>query len=619
MERTAEEVYNLYVARRNAYIARNTDIEYHRALFRGDHWGTSLSADEELATNEFQLVINYCRSTVLHFVGALASAPRFRVPRPAKDADRQHKAEVRERFLAGLGPDILQAWTDVEMSASKTRFGVLQVLWDPDRKKDQQGAYVGNPFIFRAIDPTHFYPCYSTLFRPDDFFYVIREDPDRLIEDLEDIYNVKLQATDAEEGTEGTCMVIEYWDRDDYYLVALTHRDLTEYDNRGREYTTTEEVYTMLKSGPHGYPRIPFFVLQNIRDAFEDPTYEGSLSDVQAVAELNKHLDWLMSEHAEEILLNIHRPTVYKSPDHQKAAAELTAMPGSVWDIGEDEDVTPVVWPPEPEMVQNHYRWTRDAIDDLSFIPPTAQGQLPAGVSGASMGIANTPLQRILDLKKPRRIETLKAVATFVLQVAEKKGAPIITWCVTNNVKEETKITEQYIEGDYYVDVAWRNMLPRDEVSYEAHQAYLFKTGVQTLARTLDKLGVEWVEAEMQQLLAEYIDPKVNPNRAMVYAQAVQALKALEQQPEAAKPQPQPQVPAQLQALPPGGSSGVQAPPMQGGPEPARGTLPVRPPAPSFQQMQGEERLTPFGPREMFGAGALPLRPQGPGINTGGA
>lgn len=618
MERTAEEVYNLYIARKNAYAERNDNIDEHRALFRGEHWSTALSEDEQISEDSFQLVVNYCRSTVLHFAGALAAAPRFRVPRPSGDALRQRKAEVRERWLAGLRDDLMRAWMDVEMDASKTRYGVVQIVWDPDAEPND-GAYTGNAFIFKAIDPALFYPCYSTWDRPDDFLYVIREDPDRLIEDLEARYpDTQLQAAESEQGTEGACTVIEYYDKDHYYLVALTLRDVTEEGTA----THQEEHYVTLKGGKHGLPRIPFFVLQNVRNAHEDPTYEGSLSDVEAVADLNKHLEWLLSEHGEEILIQIHRPLVYKSDDHQKAPSELVCKPGAVYDIGREEELVPLEWPPEPEMVQHHFRMTRDALDDMSFIPKTAQGDLPAGVSGVSIGIANTPFQRILELKKPRRIETLKAIAAFLLQVAEKKGAPIITWCTApGNVREGTRITADFIGGDYYADIAWRNMLPRDEVAYESHQAYLFKTGVQTLARTLNNLGIEWVESELKQLLEEYIDPMINPERAMAYAQAQLVLKQLEQQEQPEQPQPQPAAQPQPGAQPPSPIPGPPGAPaaVQGGPPPARGELPVRPPAPSFQQMQMEGRLTPFGPREQFGAGALPLRPSGPGINIGGA
>lgn len=629
MERTVEDIWHLYQQRKTAYAERNADIDDHRNLFDGHHWSTELTDEEQTTEDVYQLVVNYCRSVVLHFTGALAAAPRFRVPRPS-DAERAHKAEVRERWLAGLRDPLLRAWSDVEVDASKTRCGVLQIIWDPDAPTRGDGdavVYQGNPFIFRSVDPKKFYPCYRTDDGPNDFFYVIREDPDRLIEDLEEQYGIPLQSAEHEPGTEGACTVVEYWDKDHYYLVALTHRDVTKPDSRGRKEIVREEHNVLLKGGKHTYPAIPFFVLQNIRDPHKDATFEGSLSDVEAVAALNKHADQLLSEHAEEILLQIHRPLVYKTDDPQADAAELVATPGAVFTIGADEDVSPLEWPPEPEMVRNHWSWTKDAIDDMSFLPRTAQGELPAGVSGQSMSIANTPLQRILELKKPRRIETLKAIAAFLLNMAEAKGAPIVTWCTVGTQLEETRITKDFIGEDYYVDITWRNMLPRDEIAYEAHQAYLFKTGVQTLPTTLDKLGIEWVESEVKQLLEEYVDPKINPERAMAYASAVMALKQLEEQkgPPGAAQQPaapQPGMPPegaeqQLQAemqqpgMAPTGTSGA----VQG--TPPQGALPVRPPAPSFQQMQMEGRLTPFGPREQFGAGALPLRPQGPGVNTG--
>jgi len=621
VKRTAEDVYNLYVARKNVYAERNDSIAEYRELFDGEHWKEVLTEEEQITEDTFQLVVNYCRSTVLHFVGALAASPRFRVPRPVGDRSARLKAELRERWLAGLRDDILRAWTDIEMDASKTRYGVLQVLWDPEATKKGE-VFVGNPFIFRSIDPALFYPCYRTYNEPDNFLYIIREEPNRLVEDLEERYKVKLQGVEAEQGTEGACTVIEYWDKDHYYLVALTHVDVT--DNEG-EVVAQEENYTILnKTDKHGLPRIPFFVLQNIRNAHEDPTYEGSLGDVDAILGLNKHLDQLVSEHAEEILIQIHRPLVYKSADHIKKPHELRATPGAVLDIGEDEELSPLVWPPEPEMVQNHFRMTRNAIDDMAFIPKTAQGDIPAGASGVGMGVANTPLQRILELKKPRRIETLKSIAAFLLRVAEAKGAPIAVWCsIPGNQRMETRIGKEEVDGDYYTDITWRNMMPRDEIAFEAHQAYLFKTGVQTLARTLDNLGVEWVESELEQLMEEYIDPKINPERAMQYAQATQALKQLE---EPAAEEPQGVQPPATQLQPPGmGPTGRQPPAavqipgtQQGGMPPALGQLPIQPPVPSFMQGGMAGRLTPFGPREQFGAGALPLRPQGPGISPPG-
>lgn len=572
---TADEAFTKFTALESLYGSRNERINLYSRFFDGDHWN-----EQTPETGEFQIVLNYCRAVTMKFASLLARSPAPRIPLVIQDSDLRDKAAKREKYLRVLWPDLMRAWRDVEFNASKKTYGVLQVLWQPGEGQpdtitvgvggDQakKTAFTKSPFLFRSIAPEHFYPVYRTFDTPDDFLYVFRFAPGRLIEDIEEKYDVVLQSTTEKAGSSGTCDLIEFWSNTQYLLLARTQRETK--DRRG--HVAIEKVGVTLKDIEHEYRRPPFWVLQNLRSPDADPTDGGSLGDIDAIAELNKHLNLLVSEASEEIITNIHRPTAYASNDHQQDPNKIKLKAGAIIPIGLEEKLEPITWQGLPNAVNQHIAGLVADIENLSFVGAIGFGQYPNRASGTGLQIALQSMENILDLKVPLREELLADVCLHLLRITEARleksgGAKFALW-VKDAMGRYGQVTlaEADIDGNYFVDIDFGNLLPRNETAHQQNEVYKYKTGVQSLRTTLDNIGVEAVDEELALLRDELNDPVLNPEKVIAIAQAKQLQKAPEQPQTAPQPpgtaqagtSPISQVPSALAAP----SPGVQGPPV---------------------------------------------------------
>lgn len=625
-------LYSKFLLVQSGYTARNQDIVSRRAFFEGVHWAEDPDETEE---HEFRLVINYCRRVVLDFAGMLSRAPTPRVPSPVNDKEG---ARRRELLLRLIWPDFLKAWRLAELNAAKCSYGVLEVLWDDNLEvetrevvPETQGPngtepsltvkrYTKQPYIFRSIKPEEFFPVYRTFDKPDDFLYTFRFDPNRLITDLEDRYGVVLQGTDLDGGSaEPTADLIEYFDDGWYVLVAKTLVKDPMPEGRGiaaRFRRATQPTYspslTLLTARQHKYYRPPFWVLRNIENTDANPTDGGSLSDIDDISTLNQHLNLMRSEQAEEIVINIHRPLTYASDDHQQDPETLSMTAGAVYPIGLEEKLEPVPTTPQPAFVQKHIDDIERTIRTLSFLGDAGFGDFGSGTSGVAARIALTPMQRILELKLPPRTDVLQSVCKYLLQQCEEKlgkDTKLEGWVETASKQFiETTIAAQDIDGKYFVFVDYGNLLPKDDQAHQQNEVYKYKSGTQSLWKTMDNLGEEDPDAEIARIEEESKNPYLDPQKYILVQQAT-ATSAAPPTPAGGGGGAGAGAPSGLPTDLAGAGGGSTAPPT---PSPA--SFPRAPNAGGY----GAGPVTPFLPRETAGAGAMPLAPAGPGANPGG-
>lgn len=634
-----QEIVSDFLIKQTAYSFRNTLLSARTNLFEGVHW-----AEDPEDANKYQLTLNYLRNIVLRYVAVFSRSPRPRVPIPAlSDSQESQNANRREKFLLAIWPDLLKAWGDVEMCASKLGYGVLQVVWAPKpgqpetvnmgkgEEVSNRRIYTETPFTLRSLPPENFYPTYRTRDDPNDFLSVFRHDPGRLVADLEETYEVSLQATGMAEitgagivSTDPTCDLIEYWTRTRYVLIAQTRVNV-EYRQRGKTSVDSFTRYVTLVNGENPYGRFPFWVLQNIRsDPREDPTILGSLSDLDDVSDLNKHYNEMISEEAEEIAINIHRPIVYYSREHLSDPASIEFKAGAVFPAGpfDEERLEPLPWEGEPTLVQAHIERILGSIKDLSFLGSAGFGQMEGNTTGIGFQIALSPMEQIVELKLPTRIQTLQAVCSFLLRCFKEKAkdAPFRGWVQSQYSRYgiQVEVSAEEVGTDFFVEIQYGNLLPRDDFAHAQNEVYKYKTGVQSLVTTLDNLGFDDPAQEVQRIKAELSDPVLNPESAMLIAQAKQSAG---QQPQPTAPTTG-QMPQQTQ-MPPGAMQGQgqgqmpaspirsTGPSLPGSAQP--GTMPVNPDTfggmrqtqppvpmqgegapPGMQDMQGPGQLAPF-------------------------
>lgn len=546
-----QKIVNNFVAVQGMYANRETSLTLLNDLFEGDHWGQSGNdpsvKDEKDSSEGFQLVLNYVRRVVLSYVASLSRAP---VPRAPVTTNGEKAAS--ERLLRTIWGDFLDAWYDVELNASKLSYGVLQVLWSPDennvRDKEVDGEVIGkqylsSPFIFRSIRPDRFYPVYRTYSRPDDFFEVYRYDPGRITEDIARVYEVDLQSTGTTllgdpnftlESVHPTCDLIEYWSRTEYVLVAQTTFKYRKVAGLKKGAERKETFAVVLEKSNNPYGSFPFWVLQNIRsNGGKNPTYGGSLSDIEDVFQLNQHLNQMFSEEAEQILKFIHPTLLYKTDYPQQSIEEIENSPGKVIPIGTEEDVDALDPPRQPVETTGHMDRTLSSIQDLTFLGEAGFGAMRSGTSGIAARIALTPFEQALELKLPHRVSLLKRACSFILRVFRtkmKSDQEFVGWINRQHQRFDAVVLgPQDIPDDYFVDIRYGNLLPRDDSAFEQNEGYKYKLGMQSLRSTLDNIGVDDPDLEIRLIRQELQDAILHPENKIAQIKLKQAEAELQQ------------------------------------------------------------------------------------------
>lgn len=573
------------------YSNRNAVLDELALFFDGTQWESNPSEDELDADEEVRVTLNYARKSVLWHVGLLTGKPpRVDVPNsPKPDA----AARNRERYLRALlaSVDFRRAYRRIEVSANKYGYGVLQALWTPGEAEEVEMAKAENsqvatakkvyhqqPFTMRALDPRHFYPCYKTFDKPDDMLYAFRFDPDRLVEDIEDQYDVVLVPTEVVSGSRGSCDLIEMWSDTQYLLFAIT--TTMEVDESGALVAVSKP--TILKDESHSYGRPPFFVLLNfIADPDSDPTDGGSLSEVALVKDTNKHLNLIVTLMATEIATRIHPPAVYTTDEPQTDVKAIRMGAGEVITIGAEETLEAMDWSGVPQTVSEHRDAIMQALRDFSGLPNTSLGSTGAGTSGIGMRLAYAVLEMILPLKLPERVEWLQDVLSHMLRVTHKhlgEHDSIAFWATP---KLQAQIMKADISKDFYCSVKFGNLIPRNRIEEEQHITYLHKTGLISLRTALEMLeDVVDPDAEIERIRIEHKDAILDPETAAAIEGAKQA--------------------------------GQPPPPQPAGPAPTGLKNDAAPPVPQMPSMPTQQNA-PFLER-----GQTPnLSPSRPGVNVG--
>jgi hypothetical protein len=248
------------------------------------------------------------------------------------------------------------------------------------------------------------------------------------------------------------------------------------------------------------------------------------------------------------------------------------------------------------------------AIKELSFLSDVGFGNSSGETSGVAGKIALAPMEQIVELKIPQRVDLLESVCKHLLKMFVKfAGDVAFQGFVLDRTSRfgEISVTPEDIAGNYFVQVQFGNLIPRDDEQHEQNETYKFKTGAQSLYDTLDRMGEEDPDAAIARIKKELMDPELNPGHVLEAIQAKQSVAAFAKQQQLERAQQQTQGAG-------GGSAGMDslsrvlgggqgaAPPGGGRPgigmgSPAMGMPPggQQPPQPG---MPGGGEMPPAGP-----------------------
>lgn len=517
---------------------RNSEYADARNLYFGKHWGLPGNPTPE-QVGVYTLVANYVRPTVDKTVQLLlGQLPGIQVMPPGVDEQAGRLAEAEEGLLYSTweANEAEKVFRRVAHNMSLLRRGLIYYWWDNTRKLVR----------FRSISPDNFYPVYDgedivecvlvsrRLTRVLQASYPKLADRITPDDDGDDIFdegrytrtvNGQLDAlstdgagktTRINQPIAGQTTVIDWYDRHGNWVRVMgdaVHSQRLAYE------TGRVPVIEFVNSVP-GDEREP-------------------VSDIEGIADLNLYLDQLLSQQG-NVIKKWSNPTIIDKQTGQSVADIRNAVQadGGVIPIHRDGDLSLLTWDGSPADVEAQYQRVMQTIYDLSGKPPTAYGQVMSNQSGVATNMSLSPATTTTEEKQGIFGMGLMQLNEAILCLNEKfmKGQQIDIRAgamkrpgVRTTRYYGAQITGSEIDGWYKNRIKWPSALRTDDPIYVQNE--LAKSSgdasnppKQSLYTTLENLGVENVEAEIDLIARQLEDPRLHPERLKAAVEAAQAM-----------------------------------------------------------------------------------------------
>lgn len=531
----AEDVKTLYRELRAAAAGRNAEYGTARDYYMGKHWGgTGL---QHLDGRRYELVLNYIRPTVAKSVQLLlGQMPAIQVMPPGTEEDARRLAEAEEAIIYATWEvnEAPKVFRRVAHNRALLRRGLIYYWWNAAKKR------VG----FRSVAPDNFYPVYDgeeiveciivsrrltrSLKRQypklaakivpdaqgDDVFDEGRWS--RQIQGSTDILDPAGATTSQlRDPISGQTTVLDWYDKYGNWVRVMG--DAVHHQNLG-----------------YGMDRVPVIEFPNSIPGDEREPH----SEIDDVVDLNLYVDQLVSQQA-DIIKRYANPTIIDKQSGQSALQirQTIQGDGGVLPIKRDGDIELLNWQGTAPDIANQFGRVMTAIYDLSGKPPSSYGQLLSNQSGVATNMALSPAtmtteeaQSLFGLGLEQLNEAILCLTQkfmagqpIEIRVGAGKGRSADSWRFY-----DVQITGDEIGGWFKNRIKWPSALRTDDPIYVQNELAKSKGDAssppaQSLYTTLENLGIEDVEAEIDRIKTQLEDPRLHPDRLNAAISAAQA------------------------------------------------------------------------------------------------
>ena len=532
------EVRALYHELRSLNSQRNAEYQTARDRYMGNHWGDSENPNPE--GRRYTITLNYIRPTVQKTVQfLLGQMPGIQVMPPGTDDMARRAAEQMEALLYAAWDknDAEKVFRRIAHNMALLRRGVLYYWWDPKAKCVH----------FRSVAPDNFYPVYDgeeivecvivsrrltralqasypklakkivSDNRGDDVFD--EGNWTRVVNGAVDALATSPDADSKSPSLVGRTTVLDWYDK---------------YGNWVRVFGGDDTAVHSQKLG-YGLPGPPVIEFPNALPGDEREPH----SEIDDITELNLYLDQLISQQA-NIIKRYSNPTVLDKQSGQGAQQIRQAIQaeGGVLPIRRDGDIVLLNWQGTPPDISSQYARVLNAIYDLSGKPASAYGQLLSNQSGVATNMALSPATSSNEEKQALFGWGLIKLNEAILQLYEKfmKGEAIEIRGTYS--KKQNDAAWQYFDinmrgadiGGWRKNrIKWPSALRTDDPIFVQNELAKASGDAanppkQSLYTTLENLGIEDVEAEIDRIKAQLEDPRLHPQVLQSTIQAATAM-----------------------------------------------------------------------------------------------
>ncbi len=230
------------------------------------------------------------------------------------------------------------------------------------------------------------------------------------------------------------------------------------------------------KPNPYGF--IPFVIYPNMRS----PKQFWGTSDIPQIVEPQRELNRALSQLSRILELSGNPIAVLENVE---SAEDIAVQPGAVWSVPEDAKayLLDLLQGGGVRLHINYIDALYRTLHDISESPRAAFGGVERDLSGVALEIELHPL-----LQKVRRKRLIRSAAY------KKRNEMAL------------QLLSQYTREDYSGlkhRVIWGPVLPQDKMRLVQSEQLLVQSGIHSLRRAMDELGVQDPEAELNRWLEE--------------------------------------------------------------------------------------------------------------------
>jgi hypothetical protein len=498
-----DEIMDLFAKLKAKYSQRNAEYDLARQRYDGVMWDSVTNPEPE---DRYSLTVNYLKPFVDKSVQMLVGRmPAIQVMPNGVDEVARRQAEAEEGILYSTweANDAQEVLFDAAFNSFVLRRGVLYYWWDAAEARVR----------FKSCVPDNFYPDYDgkDIYRA---IYVHRRPTDALKEeypkdaslifDDPGMFLTPIHGQDQPRlGGEGTTTVIDYYHRNgDYVRIA------------GEAVLVSAKLNYPVKEVP--FIDVPCFVVggelepQNMFDQF---------------VELNQYLCQLVSQKA-DIIKKFSNPTIvdYGSGQTPESVRRAVAADGAVIPARTDSKIELLTWNGQLPGIDEQITFVLDALYDIAGKPRSAFGQTITNQSGVVTNLALTPTLQSNEYHETIWGRRLSRLNERILMLWEAFGAgETIQYRgrVPAGMNGEsskfmnTSMVGEEIRGWYKNKIKWPSAIRTDDPAYVQNDLAQLTSDPPAISlyTSLENRGVEDVEAEIDRINQQLMDPRMHPDR----------------------------------------------------------------------------------------------------------
>lgn len=484
------------------HSARNGDYDLRRQRYHGVLWDAATNPEP---ADRYSLHLNYIKPFVDKSVQLLVGRmPAMQVMPNGTDEAARRQAEAIEGILYSTwdGNTAQRVLFDAAFNSFVLGVGVIYYWWDPTEARVR----------FKSCQPDNYYPEYDGE-EVARCVYIHR----RLTDALKEEYPKEAKLIVDDPGMQNT----QIYGQDQSRIAGEGYTTVIDYYERNGTHIRVMGDAVVRQNLEYPAKEVPFITM---------PCFQvgGELEPINLfdqVVELVQYLCQLVSQKA-DIIKKYSNPTIvdYGSGQTAEAIKRAVQADGSVIPANREGRIELLTWSGDTPGIDEQMQFVLDVIYDLGGKPRSSFGQTITNQSGVVTNLALTPTLQSNEYHETVWGQRLSLLNERILQLWEKFGAGeqldfkgyVPTGANNQSMKyRSTQIMGQEIQGWHKNRIKWPSAIRTDDPAYVQNDLAQLTSDPPAISlyTSLENRGIEDVEAEIDRINEQLMDPRMHPDR----------------------------------------------------------------------------------------------------------